>query len=113
MNEYKVRITRQAKNHLQNIRDYIATNFCEPGTAKKMVQLLRKEIMSLSNMPQRIKVIDEEPWHSYGFRKIKVKNYYVYFWINEEKQQVQIIAVIYVKRDQVKQLEKMILEDTE
>ena len=113
MARYKIRITRQARTHLQDIRDYIATTFIEPGTAKKMVQLLRSEIQSLSEMPQRIKTIDEEPWGSYGFRKIRVKNYYVYFWINEEKKQVQIIAVIYVKRDQIRQLEKMALENEE
>jgi len=113
MAKYKIRITRQARAHLQDIRDYIATTFLEPGTAKKMVQLLRSEIQSLSDMPQRIKAIDEEPWGSYGFRKIRVKNYYVYFWIDEENKQVQIIAVIYVKRDQIRQLEKMVLEDEE
>ena len=68
-------------------------------------------MQTLSEMPQRIKTIDEEPWGSYGFRKIRIKNYYIYFWINEKKKQVQIIAVIYVKMDQVKQLEKMILDD--
>ena len=111
MEKYKIRITKQARAHLQEIRDYIATTFLEPGTAKKMVHLLRSEIQSLSEMPQRIKTIDEEPWGSYGFRKIRVKNYYVYFWINEEKKQVQIIDVIYVKRDQIKQLGKMDLQD--
>ncbi len=69
------------------------------------------KMQTLSEMPQRIKTIDEEPWGSYGFRKIRIKNYYIYFWINEKKKQVQIIAVIYVKMDQVKQLEKMILDD--
>lgn len=111
MVKYKIRITRQARAHLQDIRDYIATTFLEPGTARKMVQLLRSDIQSLSEMPQRIKPIDEEPWGGYGFRRIRVKNYYVYFWINEEKKQVQIIAVIYVKRDQITQLEKMIVDD--
>lgn len=113
MAKYKIRITRQARAHLQNIRDYIAATFLEPETAKKMVHLLRSEIQSLTEMPQRIKTIDEEPWGGYDLRKISVKNYYVYFWINEEKKQVQIIAVIYVKRDQVSQLEKMVLEDEE
>ena len=113
MAKYKIRITRQARAHLQDIKDYIATTFLEPETAKKMMQLLRSEIQSLSDMPQRIKTIDEEPWGSNGFRKIRVKNYYVYFWINEVKKQVQIIAVIYMRRDQIRQLEKMALEDEE
>ena len=64
-------------------------------------------------MPERIKPIDEQPWGSYGFRKIRVKNYYIYFWIDEEKKQVQIIAVIYVQMDQLKQIENVIIEDDE
>ena len=111
MAKYKVKITRQARAQLQEIRDYIATTFLELGTARRMVQLLRAEIASLADMPERIKLIDEEPWRSYGFRKIRVKNYYVYFWINEDKKQVQVVAVIYVKRNQARQLEKMILDD--
>lgn len=111
MAKYKVKITRQARAQLQEIRDYIATTFLELGTARRMVQLLRAEITSLADMPERIKLIDEEPWRSYGFRKIRVKNYYVYFWINEDKKQVQVVAEIYVKRNQARQLEKMILDD--
>ena len=38
---------------------------------------------------------------------MRVKNYYVYFWIDEGNSKVQITAVIYVARDQAKQLEKM------
>ncbi len=31
---------------------------------------------------------------------MRVKNYYVYFWIDEENSKVQVTAVIYVARDQ-------------
>ncbi len=96
--------------HLKAIRDYIAITLHEPGTAKKMIKLLHERIEELSSMPERIRTIDEQPWGSYGIRKIRVKNFYVYFWVNEEKKQVQIIAVIYVRMDQVKQLERMIMD---
>lgn len=49
---------------------------------------------------------DEQPWGELGFRKIRVKNYYVYFWFDENRKEVQIFAVIYVRRDRVKQLEQ-------
>ena len=113
MTQYKIRITRQAKYHLQGIRDYIIDTFLEPDTAKKIISLLKAKMKSLGDMPERIKTIDEEPWGSIGFRKILVKNYYIYFWINKEKMQVQILAVIYVKRNQIRQLEKMVIEGDE
>lgn len=64
-------------------------------------------IMSLQTMPYRVKLIDEQPWGKLGFRKIRVKNYYIYFWIDENRKEVHILAVIYVRRDQAKQLEKL------
>ena len=100
MDKYSIRITAQAREHLRSIRDYIAIDLSEPGIAKSILKLLRKRMATLSFMPHRVKLIDEQPWRDIGFRKIRVKNYYVYFWINDAAKQVNIIAVIYVKRDQ-------------
>ena len=36
-----------------------------------------------------------------------VKNYLMYFWIDEEKKLVQVFAVIYTRRDQVSALISM------
>lgn len=59
-------------------------------------------------MPYRVKLIEEVPWREMGFRKIRVKNYYIYFWVNDDTKEVNIIAVIYVRRDQAQQLESHI-----
>lgn len=107
MDEYKIKVTRQAKEHLALIREYIATELKEPTVAKRVLELLKAEMMSLQTMPYRVKAIDEQPWGELGFRKIRVKNYYVYFWVDENKREVQILAVIYVRRDQATQLEQL------
>lgn len=104
MGHYKVKITRQAKVHLQNIKSYISSILLSPENAKGTIKTLRSEMEKLSDMPGRIKLVDEQPWNSYGIRKKKVKNYYIYFWIDENAQKVQIIAVIYVKMNQNEQL---------
>lgn len=51
---------------------------------------------------------EEEPWHSYNVHKMTVKNFLVYFWIDEDARKVQVIAVIYNKRDQIDQLTKAV-----
>lgn len=102
--KYTIRITRQALAHLREIRRYIEVELAAPDAALNTIRAIRAEIAKLSYMPQKIQTIDEKPWKDEGFRKIRVKNYYVYFWIDEENRKVQIIAVIYVKMDQVKQL---------
>ena len=107
MDEYKVKVTRQAKEHLALIREYIATKLKEPIVAKRTLELLKSEMMSLQTMPYRVKLIGEQPWCELGFRRIRVKNYYVYFCVDESRKEVQILAVIYVRRDQAKQLEQL------
>ena len=57
-------------------------------------------------MPQRIRIVDEEPWRKEEVRKIRVKNYYIYFVIDEDETAVKILAVIYVGRDQEKQMQE-------
>ena len=107
MDEYKIKVTRQAKEHLELIREYIATELQAPIVAKRMLELLKSEMMSLQTMPYRVKLIGEQPWCEIGFRRIRVKNYYIYFWVDENRKEVQILAVIYVRRDQTKQLEEL------
>ena len=73
MDKYKIKLTKQAKEHLILIREYIATELKEPGIAKNMLELLKSEMRFLETMPHRIKCIDENPWQDLGFRKIRVK----------------------------------------
>lgn len=110
MEEYKIRITRQAREHLREIRRYIELELLAPIAAKNTIASIKAEMLSLKKMPSRIHLTPEQPWHDQGVRRDRVKNYYIYFWIDEKQKKVQIIGVIYVKRDQSRQLESMDLE---
>ena len=110
MKSYTVRITRQAGEHLRSIKKYIAEELLAPDAARNTIAVLKKEIQSLSKMPERIKLTEEEPWRSEGVHRMRVKNYYVYFWIDEDNSTVQVMSVIYVARDQTTQLELMEME---
>jgi toxin ParE1/3/4 len=54
--------------------------------------------------------VDQEPWHSRGVRKIIVKNFYVYYRIDEPAGAVFVLNVIYARRDQLKALSHMKLD---
>ncbi|HBA48276.1 MAG TPA: type II toxin-antitoxin system RelE/ParE family toxin [Lachnospiraceae bacterium] len=110
MKTYTVRITRQAREHLRGIKKYIAEELLAPDAAKNTIAAIKKEIKSLDKMPERIKMTEEEPWRSEGIHRMRVKNYYVYFWIDEENSKVQVTSVIYAARDQTAQLILMQIE---
>ena len=63
--------------------------------------------MLMKCLPERIKLTEEEPWRTEGVRRMRVKNYYIYFWIDDYNHRVQITSVIYVACDQITQLELM------
>ena len=107
MDAYRIRITRQARDHLREIRRYIEYELLAPVAAKNTIAALKAEMQSLAHMPGRIHLTPEQPWHDQGVHRNQVKNYYIYFWIDEENKSVQIIGVIYVRRDQSRQLELM------
>ena len=104
MDSYQIIVTPDAEADLSELRDYIANVLRSPKTARSYLYHLRREI---SEMPARIKAVDEEPWHSCGIRKLIVKNFLVYFRIVEEEKTVYILNVIYARRDQFRVLEQM------
>ena len=99
MEQYEVKITEPAQRQLQEIVRYIAEDLQEKRTAIRMLDTLEKEILSLSTLPNRVALTEEEPWHSAGIRKMPVKNYLVYFWsmrnrIRSKSQQLCMVGGI-------------------
>lgn len=107
MDEYKVKITSQANMQMLEIFSYIRDALKDPFAASRLLSEIEKSILSLRNMPKRVSLAGEEPWHSYGIHKMPVKNFIVYFWVNDEQKEVHVTAVIYGKRDQLEQLRQM------
>ena len=106
---YKVITVSEAQCDILEILLYIARELSSPQAALSLSRTLQRGIDSLSLMPKRIKTIEEQPWGEIGIRKIRVRNYYIYFWINEEDRIVNVIAVIFSEMDQEYQLQKRYL----
>lgn len=108
---YEVRITEQAQNQMKEIVDYISYELFAPEAADRLLDKMEKCIINLSEYPERHQLLEEEPWRTEGVRKIVVNNFLVYYWINSSEKRVQVIAVIYSKRDQLEQLSNINMEE--
>ena len=104
---YKVNLTDYAVEQLREINRYIAQSLLSPDVASQWMQHIKKELASLDSLPNRYPLAEEEPWHTEGIRKMIVKNFLVYYWVEEEKKTVWVTAVVYGRRDQVLELRKM------
>ncbi|MBQ9347437.1 MAG: type II toxin-antitoxin system RelE/ParE family toxin [Oscillibacter sp.] len=107
MKRYEIEITPQAEKQMAEIRSYIANILLSQSAAQNLLSVLRREIQSLDYMPARIKLTSEEPWRSQGIRRMLVKKYYVYFWIDEDNNCIHVTSVTYAARNQREQLENM------
>lgn len=110
MKEYETRITKIAYGHMQEIVRYISNELFSPKAAESLLGKFHKTINGLSTMPERHSLVEEEPWRSEGIRKIIVENFILYFWIDEKNSKIQVLGIIYGRRNQAVQLAKLEME---
>ncbi|MBQ9793601.1 MAG: type II toxin-antitoxin system RelE/ParE family toxin [Clostridia bacterium] len=96
---YQVKLTPNAIRQLQDTLVYISQTLQAPDVARRWSKRLESRIASLCEMPFRYALVEEDPWHGEGVRKMPVENFIVYYWADDRSSTVWVIAVIYGKRD--------------
>ena len=107
MSAYKIVITPDAEADLIDLRDYISNVLLARDTARNYIRRIRKEIGTLSEMPARNRLVDDEPWHTYGVRWMIVNNFYVYYRVDESARNVFVLNIVYARRDQLRVLNQI------
>lgn len=105
--KYEVKLTETATQQLGDALFYISKVLLEPKIARDFSERIKKEIISLENMPFRHPLVHEEPWKTEGIRKMVVGNFLVYYWVDGADSVVWVTAVVYGRRDQLSVLRKM------
>ena len=99
MGEYRVSVSDSAKKDIRKIVSYIRYDLQEPAIAEKTTEAILDAIFTLEDMPARIGLVNDERLAKKQVRGIRVKNYSAFFSINETLKTVDIIRVIYSRRD--------------
>lgn len=97
MEQYKVVITKEALQDMENIYNYIATDLLSPENAIGQYNRIADEILKPDAFPERFKIIDSEPEKRMELRRILVNNYSVFYTIRDEK--VIVTDVLYTASD--------------
>jgi len=111
MDKYNIIITPNAENQIKEIVNYISTILLNTDAARKFVIFLKEKIGKLNIFPEAYPILDRKPWNKKEIRKLLIKSFIVYFYVNKEKYIIYILAVVYGKRDQLKQLELLDFND--
>ena len=95
LKKYKVQLSNQAKEDYKSIIRYIKYKLLEPNIAERYAELIKNELNTLKNNPQRFAIIDYDIIKKYNFRKLIIKNYIVFYRINEDTKIVNVERILY------------------
>jgi toxin ParE1/3/4 len=95
--EYNVVFSQSAEDDLDDIVEYLS-NF-SPTIARRYYDDIMVKSLSLSFMPQRCSFVRDERLRNKGYRWIPIRNYTVFFVIDELNYIVDIRAIMYSRRE--------------
>lgn len=96
---YSVEYLPVARKDMLDIIYYISRKLSNPAAAERLAVALIEKGESLREMPYinpvytPIKPLNKE------YRKAKVNNYLMFYWVDEQEKKVTIARIIYSKRD--------------
>jgi len=99
MEKFNVYLSIYAENDFRDIIRYISSQLSSPLTAVKMTEIIEKAISGLSYMPQSHPLVSDERLSILGYRKVNVKNYTVFFSIDEKEKTVHVERILFSRRD--------------
>ena len=96
---YQVEFLPSAQEDMVEIVRYISQELLNPIAAEDLAEDFVKTADSLSAFPYAHEAYIPIRPLKHEYRKVSVKNYLMFFWVEEEKKIVTVARVIYAARD--------------
>ena len=94
---YQLLITSTAEHDIMRAVDYIEFVLKNPQAADNLLDTVSKQIGTLSEFPQKFRIVDDPVLASWEIRFVIINNYLAFYSIDEEKQTVIIVRFLYQK----------------
>jgi plasmid stabilization system protein ParE len=99
MARYSIEISEPAENDLFDIIGYISTQLSAPESAINIMEAIEEAVENLADMPYKCPIVADERLGTMGYHRLIVKNYIVFFMIDENERIVDIVRILYARRD--------------
>ncbi len=93
MKKYIVEMSETAEQDLENIISYLRYNLLEDIIADKYKILFKQELRNLENVAESMPILDEELTGHKNVRKINVRNYIVFYTVDEENFKAFVLRI--------------------
>ena len=105
---YTVRLTDTAKQDLREIAFWIAEQSKDKEIAKRFVGELRETCKKLDTFPNAGAIPKDRVIRSEGYRFTVHKEYLIFYLVDEEKKQVNVMAIFNAIKDYMRVMKKYI-----
>ena len=105
---YTVRLTDTAKQDLREIAFWIAEQSKDREIAKRFVGELRETCRKLDTFPNAGGIPKDRIIRSAGYRFAVHKEYLIFYLVDEEEKQVNMMAIFHAKKDYMRVMKKYI-----
>ncbi len=95
MNNYRITLTKRAKDDIIKIGDYITYTLLEPDTSRTFLKGLKNSILQLKIFPYKFPLIQDDIFQNQDIRCMPYKNYYIFYKVIEAPQVVIVLRVGY------------------
>lgn len=96
---YNLEYLPVARRDILEIAKYISRKLENPMAAERLVTALTEKAEHLCEMPYLNPVYAPIRPLKYEYRKAKVNNYLMFYWVDEQEKTISIARVMYAKRD--------------
>ena len=93
MKKYIVKILETAEQDLENIISYLRYNLSGDIIADKYKLLFKQELKELENIAGSMPILDENLTGHKNIRKINVRNYIVFYIVDEENSKALVLRI--------------------
>jgi plasmid stabilization system protein ParE len=90
---------------------YIKETLKAPGAAENLIKEIIEKLNYIKESPYTRPLVSEGYLASLGIRSIKIKNYVLYYTVDEKNENVNVIRFFYNKRDWIKLLKEKTIEE--
>ena len=97
MAKYNIEYSKEAKQDLIEIKQYIKYNLQEPEIAQKLILEIKNKISNLKHNPEIYSIIDDDLIKKLEIRKLIINNYIIFYRIKKEN--IEIVRIMYGRRN--------------
>jgi plasmid stabilization system protein ParE len=90
---------------------YIKKTLEAPWAAENLIKEIIEKLNYIKETPYTRPLVPEDYLASLGIRSIKIKNYVLYYTVDEKNENINLIRFFYNKRDWIKLLKEKTIEE--